>query len=68
MPEGPLLTLLLNTEQELLAQAIRKGRRKVIPIAEDKIFYTDNPKESTKELEQMSLARLQDTRPIHKNQ
>ena len=76
----PLSPLLFNIILEVLATAIREVKEiKGIPIgkeevklslfAEDMILYLKNTKDSTRKLLElpMNLAKLQDTKSIHRN-
>ena len=76
----PLSPLLFNIVLEVLATAIReveeikgiqigKEEVKLSLFADDMILYLENPKDSTRKLLEliMNLAKLQDTKLIHRN-
>ena len=76
----PFSPLLFNIVLELLAIAIRKAKEikgiqigteevKLSLFADDMILYIENPKDSIKNYQSLSvnLAKLQDTKSIHRN-
>ena len=77
----PLSPLLFNTVLEVLATEIREEKEikgiqirkeevKLSLFPDDMILYIENPKDCIRKLLELilNLAKLQDTKPIHKNQ
>ena len=72
-PISPLLfnIILIDTaikeEKEIKGIQIRKKEVKLSLFADDMILYTENPKDSIRKFAKVNLAKLQDTKSIHRN-
>ena len=62
-----VLAIAVREEKEIKGIQIRKEELKLSLFADDMILYTENPKDSIRKFAKVNLAKLQDTKSIHRN-